>query len=193
MTMQETTTETKRKQVAEHALIDSGKNVVDQEESANGIRYTLLENGEVFDWLYDEATELERTLLAIFGAKTLATNETSQARNSKTGATADEQIAAVRDRFALIRGGQWVDRTREGVGGARVNRDQLAEAICQVLVDNKKKTQQEIDDGYKATVRQRLEDDAEWLAKMRKFPPVAAAYALIAGKDSGITVDSMMD
>jgi hypothetical protein len=194
MTIQETTTETTttRKKVAEHALINAG-NVVDTEEEANGIRYTLLENSETFDWLWDDATEAERLLLALFGAKTLATNETSQARNNPKGsATADEQIAAVRDRFALIRGGQWVDRTREGGVGARVNRDYLAEAICKVLVEAGKKSDADIASGYKATVRQRLDDDAEWLAKMRKFPPVAAAYALLAGKDSGTTIDDLM-
>src|SRR4029077_8151064 len=104
-------------------------------------------------------------------------------------------LDSLRARFELIRSGQWVDRTREGGVGTRINRDALAEAICKVLVDNQKKTQDEVDQGYKATVRQRLEDDAEWLAKMRKFPPVAAAYALVVGKDakSGVTVDSMMD
>jgi hypothetical protein len=194
MTIQETTTETTstRKKVAEHALINAG-NVVETEEEANGIRYTLLENSETFDWLWDDATEAERLLLAIFGAKTLATNETSQARNNPKGsASADEQIAAVRERFALIRDGKWVDRSGSGVG-TRINRDALAEAVCKVLVDNAKKTQAEVDNGYKATVRQRLEDDAEWLAKMRKYPPVAAAYAIIVGKDTGTTVDNMMD
>jgi hypothetical protein len=200
MTIQETDTETttvvakkERKQVAEHALIDAGGNAVETEEEASGIRYTLLENGEVFVWQWADATEAERKLVGLFGAKTLATNETSQARNNPKGsATADEQIAAVRERFALIRDGKWVDRSGGGVG-TRINREQLASAVCKVLVDNGKKTQDEIDNGYWATVRQRLDDDAEWLAKMRKYPPVAAAYALLVGKDTGTTVDNMMD
>jgi hypothetical protein len=198
----ESTTETTKVKIAEHEYIGADGSIVDDEESAQGYRYTLLANGENFVWNSADATADELRLLALFGTKTLATNEISQVRNNPknkairdTKDLADEAIAAVKARFDLIRSGQWVDRTREGVGGARVNRDALAEAVCKVLIDNQKKTQDEVDQGYKATVRQRLDDDAEWLAKMRKFPPVAAAYALIVGKElkSTVTVDSMMD
>jgi hypothetical protein len=200
--MQETTTETSKTKIAEHEYLGADGAVVDTEEEAQGYRYTLLVNGETFDWQVSAATGDEMRLLALFGAKTLATNEISQVRNNPknkairdTVDLANEAIAAVKARFDLIRSGQWVDRTREGATGARINRDALAEAVCKVLVDNDKKTQAEVDNGYKAEVRQRLEDDAEWLAKMRKFPPVAAAYALIVGKDakSSVTVDSMLD
>jgi hypothetical protein len=193
MTNQDTQTEVTRKKVAEHNLIDAGKNVVDTEEEARGIRYTLLENGETFEWLADEASPAELNLLAIFGAKTLATNETSQARNNPKGsASADEQIAAVRDRFALIRDGKWVDRSREGGVGTRINKDALAEAICIVLVNAKKKTDADVSNGYKATVRDRLESDAEWLAKVRKQPDVAAEYARLAGSKATTSIDDLM-
>lgn len=192
MTMQETTTETTKRKVAEHALIDAAKNVVETEEEARGISYTLLENSEKFEWVADEATEAELVLLAIFGAKTLATNETSQARNNPKGsASADEQIAAVRERFALIRGGQWVDRTREGVGVARVDKDALAEAICRVLVASGKKTQAEVDGGHKAATRERLENEPAYLRKARQVPQVADEYTKIVGRPTA-TVDDLV-
>jgi hypothetical protein len=199
MTMQESVTTETRKKIADHGLLNSTGQPTDTEEEAKGYSYKLLANGETFTWNWDDATEAERIMLAIFGAKTLTTNEVSQVRNGKEykdsddPAQYDKAMEAVRARFADLRDGKWVDRTREGGVGTRVNRDALAEAICKVLVENQKKTQDEVDSGYKATVRQRLDDDAEWLGKMRKFPPVSAAYALIVGKDSGITVDSMLD
>ena len=179
MTMQETTTETTtvKSKIAEHEYLDANGAVVDDEESAQGYRYTLLSIGDSFDWQVSAANTDELRLLALFGAKTLATNEISQVRNNvknksvkDTPEIAKEALDAVRARFALIRDGQWVDRTREGGVGTRVNKDSLCEALCQVLVAGAKKTQAEIDSGYKATLRQRMEDDAEWLGKVRKQP-----------------------
>lgn len=201
MTMQETTTETTttKSKIAEHEYLGADGSVVDDEESAQGYRYTLLSIGESFDWDYSKASEDEKRLFALFGAKTLATNEISQVRNNKknlsvrdTPELAKEALAAVIARFALIRDGQWVDRTREGGVGARVNRDSLAEALCQVLVAGGKKSQADIDSGYKAMIRQRMEDDAEWLAKVRKQPDVAAAYVKIVGAKDGKTVDDLL-
>ena len=201
MTMQETTTETTtvKSKIAEHEYLDASGSVVDEEEAAAGYRYTLLSIGDSFDWNMAQANEAELKLLALFGAKTLATNEISQVRNNPKNAAvknspelAKEALEAVRARFALIRDGQWVDRTREGGVGTRVNRDALTEALCKVLVEGGKKTQADIDSGYKATLRQRMEDDQEWLAKVRKQPDVAAAYVKIVGAKDGKTVDDLL-
>jgi hypothetical protein len=201
MTMQETTTETTttKSKIAEHEYLGADGSVVDDEESAQGYRYTLLSIGDSFDWQVAAANTDELRLLALFGAKTLATNEISQVRNNKknisvkdTPEIAKEALEAVRKRFELIRDGQWVDRTREGGVGARVNRDSLTEALCQVLVAGGKKTQADIDNGYKAMLRQRMEDDAEWLGKVRKQPDVAAAYVKIVGAKDGKTVDDLI-
>lgn len=189
--MTESETETVKRKVAEHDLIDATGAVVETEELATGIRYTLLANQQSFDWQSGLPAGQGATMVAVFGAKTLATNETSQARNSAKGAaSADEQIQAVRDRFALIASGQWVDRTREGVG-AKVDKDALAEAICQVVVAEGKKSDAEIAGGYKATIRQKLEDDAAYLRKARQVPAVSAAYAAIVGRTVA-TVDDLL-
>lgn len=176
---------------ANHELLDAAGTVVDDEESAVGIRYTLLANGQVFDWQSGLEAGKPATMLAVFGAKTLATNETSAARNNAKGAASpDEQMDAVRERFALLETGVWVDRTRDGVG-AKVDLDALAEAICQVLVSEGKKTQAEVDSGYKAERRQKLEEDKVFARKARQQPKVSAAYAALVGRTTA-TVDDLL-
>lgn len=177
-----------KRKVAEHELLDAAGAVVDNEEAATGIRYTLLANGQAFDWQFGKSPDADR-MLAIFGAKTLATNETSQARNNAKGsASADEQIDAVRERFALLTTGKWVDRTREGVG-AKVDKDALAEAIVRVQIASGAKnkagavvTQELADSGHKAAVRAKLEDDPQFVRTARQVPAVASEYSAIVGR-----------
>lgn len=182
-----------KRKVASHTLIDaSGVKLPDDqgEEQAWGIRYTLLANNQSFDYVYGKNADADR-MLACFGAKTLATNETSQARNNPKGeGSPDEQIAAVRDRFGLLATGVWVDRTRDGVG-VKVDKDALAEALCRVFVASGKKTQAEIDGGYKATIRQKLDDDAGYARSARQNPAVSAEYSAIVGRQVK-TVDDLM-
>lgn len=186
-------TEVVKRKVAQHDLIGADGSVLPEdqgEETATGIRYTLLANGQSFDYQYGQSPDMDR-MLACFGAKTLATNETSAARNNSKGeASPDEQIAAVRERFALLSTGTWVDRTREGIG-AKVDPDALAEAICQVMVAEGKYTQEEVEASYKAKVRQKISDDAVWARKSRTLPAVASAYATIKGRATA-TVDDLM-
>lgn len=179
-----------REKVAEHEFIDANGDPVDDGEQAQGYRYTLIANGDTFDWHWSMANEDEKRMLAIFGAKTLATNETSQARNNPKGAgSAAEQMEALRERFTMVRSGQWVDRTREP-GVAKVDKDALAEAIVQVLIakgkieDNPKS----IGDA-KATKRAQLEDDPTYLRKSRQVPEVAIAYAAILGRQVATVED----
>ena len=182
-----------QRKVASHTLIDaSGVKLPDDqgEEQAWGIRYTLLANNQSFDYIYGKSGDMDR-MLACFGAKTLATNETSQVRHNPKGeGSPDEQIAAVRERFAGLSTGVWVDRTREGVG-ARVDKDALAEAICRVFVATGKKSQADIDGGYKAVIRQKLEDDAKYAAGARQNLEVSAEYSAIVGRQIK-TVDDLM-
>lgn len=182
----------KRPKAAEHEFIDAQGEVVDDGESAAGYRYTLLSNGQVFDWYWSQANEDEKRMFALFGVKTLATNETSQVRNSPKNQgmdTSAEQMEALLERFTMVRNGQWVDRTREGAV-AKIDKDALAEAICQVLVAKGKVTQQDVDSKLKAEKRQLLEDDATYLRKSRQVPEVAIAYAAIVGKQVA-TVDDL--
>lgn len=190
MTMTESVSEPTRTKVATHELVDAAGVVVETEEEARGYRYTLLANGKQANWDYDKATDDEKRLMALFGAKTLATNETSQARNNPKGAgTPDEQIDAVVERFALIKTGQWVDRSREGVG-AKVDLDKLAAAVCTAKVEGGKLTQEQVDGGEYAATLQKLTEDPAYRAKVRKVPQVSIAYAALVGK-AQVTVDDI--
>lgn len=179
----------KRDQVAEHELIDANGTVVDSEETAYGIRYTLLANGQAFDYYHGKSGDADR-MLACFGAKTLATNETSQARNNQKGAASpDEQIAAVRERFELLATGVWVDRTREGVG-IKIDPVALAQAITTVLIGEGKLESAKADE-FRAERQAKIEGDMAWGRKMRTHPKVAAEYNSIVGRTTA-TVDDLM-
>jgi len=184
-------TEVVKRAVAKHELLNSTGEVVETEEEATGIRYTLLANSQAFDYQSGLTAGTRETMLCIFGAKTLATNETSAARNNTKGsASPDEQIDAVRERFAVLETGKWVDRTREGVG-AKVDPDALAEAICSVLVAEGKMTDADIAAGYKARVRAKIEDDKVYARKARTMPAVASAYSALVGRTTA-TADDLM-
>jgi len=187
MTNVDTETAVTKKAVAKHFLLNASGDVVENETDATGIRYQQLSTGDTFDY---QITDAAKTMLAVFGAKTLATNESSQVRNNPKGAGGDaEQMEAIRNRFALLDQGEWVDRTREG-GGA-VNKDWLAEAIVLVMLEDQRITEEQAAGDAKAKVRQKLEDDAIYLKNSRQHPRVTANYAKLAGRVVKTTDDLM--
>lgn len=173
---------------ADHDLLNAAGEVVEDEEDANGIRYKLLALPDrPFTWQFGTNPTVDK-FLAIFGAKTLATNEASAVRNSPKGeGTAEEQVDAIEARFALLATGKWVDRTREGVG-AKVDLDALANAICNVMVAEGKLTDADVSGGKLAAYRQKLDDDKTFARQARSHPPFAAEYAKIKGK-TAVTLD----
>lgn len=182
-------TEVVKRKAAIHELLDAQGNVVETEEDANGIRYTLIAlPNQPFTYQYGQDAITDK-FLAIFGAKTLCTNESSAVRNNPKGeGSAQEQMDAVIERYALLKTNKWVDRSREGVG-AKVDKDSLAEAICQVMVAEGKWTDADVQGGKKADVRSKLEDDPAYLRKARQVPAVATAYAALVGRASATTDD----
>jgi hypothetical protein len=185
-----TETENVKRAVAKHELLNAAGEVVEEEELATGIRYTLLANNQTFDFQSAMNPGERNTMLVIFGAKTLATNETSALRNSTKGeATPDEQIDAVRERFALLETGKWVDRTREGVG-AKIDLDALANAICNVLVAQGKYTDEQVKTEKLAATRAKLDDDKAFARKSRQMPAVASEYAKLKGA-TAVTIDDL--
>lgn len=174
-----------KRKVAEHYLVDAAGAKVENEEEATGIGYKLLAVDAPFVYQVPGAVAgSPATMLAIFGSKTLATNETSQARNNAKGAASpQEQLDAVIERFGLIDSGKWIDRTREGVG-AKVDKDALAMAISQVIEAAGKPAPD------LAAVRAKLED-AAYLRTARQVPEVATAYAALVGRPAK-TVDDLV-
>ena len=187
MTNVDTETAVTKKAVAKHFLLNAQGEVVENETEATGIRYTQISTGDVFDYQISDAA---KTMLAVFGAKTLATNESSQVRNNPKGAGGDaEQMEAIKNRFALLDQGEWVDRTREG--GATVNKDWLAEAIILVMLADGKITEEQASGDAKAKVRAKLEDDKAYQTTARQHPRVAAEYSKLAGRVVKTTDDLM--
>src|SRR5262245_49082790 len=158
----------KRDRVAQHDWLDKDGNVVEDEESAFGYRYTINGVAEPFEWYIEKASEDARRMLALFGVKTLSTNESSGVRNSdKYSGNVEDTMAAVLARFANIEEGKWTEE-REGGVAVRIDKDALAEAICRVLVAEHKKTQADIDSGHKAKIRAKLEEDPQFVRKSRQ-------------------------
>jgi hypothetical protein len=187
MTSTDEATEVTRKAVAKHFLLDSAGEVTEDETKATGIRYVQISTGTTFDYQVSDAA---KTMLSVFGAKTLATNEASQVRNNPKGAGGDsEQMEAVRNRFALLDQGEWVDRTR--TPGAMVDKDALAEAVIMVMIEDGRITEEQATEGGKAKVRQKLDDDAAYVTTVRQHPRVTANYAKIKGRVVKTTDDLM--
>jgi hypothetical protein len=166
----------KREQRSETVLLNAqGAPDADLDESeAQGLRYSLLANGKSVDYVFGKSPDADR-MFAIFGSKTLATNIASANKTE----SADFQIAAVAERFAMIAGGQWVDRTREG--GPKINPEFLADAVTQVAIDEGK-IESDKADSFRADRLARINGDPDWARKVRTYPPVAAAYAALAGR-----------
>jgi hypothetical protein len=179
MSSTDTATEnSKKRSVATHALLNSAGEVVDDEESASGARYTLnaLPTTPV-DYQYGQNPNADK-LFALFGFKTLATNETSQVRNNLKGdAGPAAQLEAVNSRMALVKTGQWLDRTREpGVGA--INKDALVRAIATYATENG----QPLSDDKLVALRQKVEEDKVYVKGVRSHTRIAALYAAETGK-----------
>src|SRR5258705_8130048 len=122
----------KRESVAKHELLaqPGGDHVAMQE--AVGIRYTDRASGDKFEYFPHGAVAGNAlTMLALFGAKTKATNEASRVRNGDGGTTA-EQLEAIDEVFANLDKGIWREKA-EGGGGSRTDKRLLAEVLIAAL------------------------------------------------------------
>lgn len=181
----DTDTKITKVRVAKHELL-KGSEVTENEEEATGIRYTQLGSGAKFEVDIAGMPDAAKNLLAIFGAKTLATNEASQARN---GQHADEagQLLAIQERFDLISGKttgtpQWVDRT----GGERkIDLDVMAQAMANVA-GKQGKTGQATEVAF---WRSKL-DAEDFVRKVRNVTEFKNEYAALQGRQVA-TVDDV--
>lgn len=175
----------REKAKAEHKLIDADGIVVDDIAAATGIRYVDLETREVVDVQVYGFNHKGILMLALFGAKTKATNTASQCR--QRGESGAEQIAAIRADFATIADGEWPER--EGGGGGRVNVDALAVAFVDLQVKARKVAK----DQHEAVlpgVREKLaQKPVEDLRKMLQVPGMRDAYNRALGKSTASLSD----
>ena len=165
---------------AKHELIAApgGEHVgIDQ---AKGIRYTDIESGQKFEFILPEAKPGHPlTMLALFGAKTKATNETSRVRNGAGGGSV-AQMEALDEVFESISNGVWREKA-EGGGGSRTDRDLLATVLLEMLGQSAK--------GDKAFYVKRFEDDPKYLRLVLKSD-AGEEYRKRAGK-TGPAINSL--
>lgn len=181
----DTDTKITKVRVAKHELL-KGTDVTENEEEATGIRYTQVGSGKTFELDVAGLPDGAKNMLAIFGAKTLATNEASQARNGKY---ADEagQLLAIQERFDLIAGKttgtpQWIDRT----GGERkIDLDVMAQAMANVA-GKQGKSGQAVETAF---WRSKL-DAEDFVRKVRNVTEFKNEYAALQGRQVA-TVDDV--
>lgn len=163
----------KRASVAKHELIAvAGGDHVNITEAV-GIRYTDKVSGEIFEYLIPGAQPgTALTMLALFGAKTKATNEASRVRNGQGGGTT-AQFEAIDEVFTNITNGVWREKA-EGGGGTRTKLDVLARVLIDALGD---KAQGTVD-----TYQNRLETDESYKKKVWSNDAIKAAYKAAIGK-----------
>lgn len=179
----ETTTlaDDKRQSVAKHELIaEAGGEHVDITKAV-GIRYTDKTTGEKFEYLIPGAVAgAPITLLALFGAKTKATNEASKVRNGSGGDTT-AQFEAIDEVFANISQGIWREKA-EGGGGSRTDKALLAQVLIDALGE---KAQGTVD-----TYQNRLETEEAYYKKVWSNEQIKAEYKRRAGK-TGPAIDAL--
>jgi hypothetical protein len=169
-----------KRQVAKHELLDKSGAVTKKMEEATGYRYTDSRGGGTFEFNWTNATPgSAAVMLAIFGAKTLATNTASGVRNADEPGTPAEEVEAIRERFEQLENGVW----REAGEGREVgyDKDVLAEAI----VAAKEAAGQSAD---KAAIRQRIEDDPKYRRAAMQVEEVATEYYKRKPKKPGKTL-----
>lgn len=171
----------KRDSVAKHELIATagGEHVAINE--AVGIRYIDKASGEKFEYIIPGAQAgTPLTMLALFGAKTKATNEASRVRNGDGGDTT-AQLEAIDEVFANIDKGVWREKA-EGGGGTRTDKALLATVLVEALGD---KAQGTVD-----TYQHRLETEEAYYKKVWSNESIKSEYKRRAGK-TGPAVDSL--
>lgn len=159
--------ETTREAVAKHELIAvaGGEHVAINE--ALGIRYTDRKTGQKFEYLIPGGQAgTAATMLAIFGAKTKATNEASRVRNGKNG-DVTEEFEAIDEVFANINQGIWREKA-EGGGGTRTDKALLAQVLIEALGDKAA--------GTVDTYQQRLETEEAYYKKVWSNDQIKSEY-----------------
>jgi len=175
----ETTTDSKgKRQVAVRDWINAAGEVVKTEEEATGIQYKDLESGKTFQWQSGGDAGQGATMLACFGALTLAGNVRSgwfQADGDKEA----DAIEAITARFALIDSGKWIDRA-SGERGPKIDPEAMADAlIAEIRAQGKEPQARDV-------YVQKLIEDKAYAAKVRSIPQVKARYDVAKGKTKGI-------
>jgi len=170
--------EPERKKIANRLYVDDNGNEVEIEQ-ATGFKYEFLGRGDqpgdgaAFTRYWRDMSDDEKRMTSFFGAVTLAGNVTNTWLGEK-GDKAARACDAIQERFNLLNGGTWIDRSTSAP--AKMDLDKLAEAF----VEHAESKGAKVD---KAKVREQMENK-EWAKAARNAPPVAAIYARLMGRES---------
>lgn len=166
--------DTKRAAVAKHELIAAPGGEHTSMDKATGIRYTDRKTNLSFEYMIPGAQPgTAATMLALFGAKTKATNEASRVRNGDGG---DEtaQMEAIDEVFANLDKGIWREKA-EGGGGSRTDKALLAQVLVEQLGT-------QANPGGALYYQHRLEQEPEYLKKVLSVDAIKSEYRKRAGK-----------
>lgn len=183
----------KRKAVSKRNFIGPNDAEVDKIEEATGMQYVLLDpaGNHTFNVQLGEAGKLA-TMAAVFGLQTKIGNVANTVLNDKDepGSPTDA-AAAIKEWLAQVEGGTWAERTTGGVG-ARVDKDALAGAILAVAIAGGKFVADSPEAGAAySKVRDRLENEPQYVRAARQVPDVAREYATRVGK-AAKTIDELI-
>jgi len=164
-----------RRQVSKRDYLDSDGAVCDKIEQASGARYTLLgDGGRNFDEQFGDPGTFE-TMCAIFGFHTKVGNVANTTLNDKDNpGTPADAAAAIEEFIEAAKSGTWAERT--GGVGIVIDKDALAGAVVAVATAQGKNAEY-------ATIRQRMEEEAGYVKKVRQVPEVAMEYTRRVGKN----------
>lgn len=184
------TTETRK---TPHEFLNASGEVVESIDSAAGIRYHTT-TGEVVDFI---PSPEQLRLLAVFGARTLATNTISSFYGAKDSATGqrprkddapDTDAIGLRDRFAAITSDSWGAERGGGTGGIGYNLDDLCAALGEVVTAagkpfNAERVAEALRDG--GTLRGQALDARAYRKAVFGMAGVADAYRAIRAAKAG--------
>lgn len=184
--MGETETDTKvsKTKVANKEWLGTDGSVVEDQELATGIRYESIADGKVYDYQIPEAIPGKVcTMLAVFGATTLATNFASQNRNSATAAGRFASDAdAVQDRLEKLVDNDW--GAGGGEGGRGIDIDVLLAAAVESNPDNASKAEK---------LRAKFEADPAFRATIKNHSAIAPIYVRLLAEKRGRKEDDIDD
>jgi hypothetical protein len=176
----------KRKKVAEHSWLGASGQVVDGIELATGIQYKDLQSGKVVAYtIPGAAAGSVMTMLAAFGARTLATNTGSANRQAvEKGESSADDADAITGRFADLGDGDWGAERGGGGGGFGMNVEAMGNAIIAWATKNKK-DHKTLDEYVK-----KLTDEKEYrkAVKTAAGGAIMAEYVKLTAKASGSEV-----
>lgn len=170
----------KREQVATHEFIDAAGAVQESIEHATGIRYTDKATGQSFTYqIPDAVAGSPLTMLAVFGAKTKATNSASAARQARDRDATFTQtdVEYVNSVFADIAPGQWEKPSEGSKREPKYDLDILTSVICEVIKNATGKEQDPL------KLREKLETDLKYRRGAVARQDVQDAYRKAAGRE----------